>query len=353
MRNMEAEARYTWVGAAVLALLGALIAGVVWLKNYGGKGDFNRYVIHFEEQALDGLEVGADVTLRGIKVGRVEDYALAGEKLRRVRVEVRIDRRAPAYTNTSAVVTRNFVTGIAAITLVNTDPPGELLVKVPDGESYPVIAEGHSNLQEIAGRVNQVGEMASAALSNVNQMLSESNRDDVMKTIRSLRTLADGLSGRMDTLDVAMRQVGTAATQVGSAASRLGGVAGDVKVAANQVGRAAEQLGQSGERVSALAEGGSQRLDRTLLETERMLTEAQRAFGQVASATASLQEKASATAKRLEGTATNVDDQLSAAMAEVRLSMETATRVLDRLREPRAALLGPGKAQLGPGEVMP
>jgi hypothetical protein len=33
--------------------------------------------------------------------------------------------------------------------------------------------------------------------------------------------------------------------------------------------------------------------------------------------------------------------------------METATRVLDRLREPRAALLGPGKAQLGPGEVMP
>ena len=38
---MEAEARYTFVGAGVLLLLAALVAGVVWLKNVGGKGDFN------------------------------------------------------------------------------------------------------------------------------------------------------------------------------------------------------------------------------------------------------------------------------------------------------------------------
>ena len=92
---MEAEARYTYVGVVVLALVAALVTSIVWLKDIGGRGDFSRYMIHFEQQALDGLQIGADVTLRGIKIGRVEDYALAGNKLNRVRVEVRVDRRAP------------------------------------------------------------------------------------------------------------------------------------------------------------------------------------------------------------------------------------------------------------------
>ncbi|MDH3461933.1 MAG: MlaD family protein, partial [Burkholderiaceae bacterium] len=183
---MEVEARYTWVGAAVLALIAALVGAVVWLENIGGEDDFNRYAIHFEQQALDGLEVGADVSLRGIKVGRVEEYALSGESLNRVRVEVRVDRRAPVRTNTVAVVSRNFVTGIAAITLVNTEPIGGPLVAVPAGERYPVIGEGRSDLEEIAGRVNEVGEIASIALNNINQLLNADNREALIATIRNL-----------------------------------------------------------------------------------------------------------------------------------------------------------------------
>ncbi|MDH5541030.1 MAG: MlaD family protein, partial [Rhizobacter sp.] len=235
---MEAEARYTWVGVVVLALLASLVASVVWLKNIGGKGEFNRYVILFEHQALDGLEVGAAVTLRGIKVGRVEDYALAGKQLDRVRVEVRIDRRAPAYTGTVAVVTRNFVTGIASITLVNDDPPGELLATVPEGEEYPVIGEGRSNLDEIAGRVNKVGEMASSALNNVNQFLGPENRAEVMTTIKHLRELSAGLTARLGSLDVTMQRVGDAAAQVGGAANRIAATASSFGPAAAQAGNA-------------------------------------------------------------------------------------------------------------------
>ena len=71
---MEADAKYTFVGAGVLVLAAALIAAVVWLRNVGAEGEFRRYAIHFEHQAVDGLEIGADVTLRGLRVGRVEDY---------------------------------------------------------------------------------------------------------------------------------------------------------------------------------------------------------------------------------------------------------------------------------------
>ena len=47
----------------------------------------------------------------------------------------------------------------------------------------------------------------------------------------------------------------------------------------------------------------------------------------------------------------HMDEQLSVATNELRQGIESATRVLDRLREPRAALFGPAKAQLGPGEA--
>ncbi len=343
---MEAEARYTWVGGAVLALLAAMVAAVVWLKNIGGEGDFNHYVIHFQEQALDGLEIGAAVTLRGIKVGRVEDYALAGDTLDRVRVEIRVDRRAPAYTNTSALVTRNFVTGIAQITLVNGDPPGELLVKVPQGEQYPVIAEGRSDLQEIAGRVNKVGEIASSALSNLNELLSAENRTAVMATVGNVRELTAGLNGRLGALESTLKEVGGAATQIGGAASTF-------SLAARQFGNAASQLGQSGERIAAVTDRGMQRLDTTLGATELTLAEAKLAFSQIAVASETLQKQAVASAQRLEESAANVDDQLAATLAELRLSIDSATRVLDRLREPRAALLGPDESQLGPGEKKP
>jgi hypothetical protein len=44
---------------------------------------------------------------------------------------------------------------------------------------------------------------------------------------------------------------------------------------------------------------------------------------------------------------------LSAAVTELRTGIAAATRVLERLRDPRAALLGPSAAQLGPGEQRP
>jgi phospholipid/cholesterol/gamma-HCH transport system substrate-binding protein len=322
---MEAEARYTFVGASVLVLIAALVAGVVWLKNTGGRGSFERYAIYFEKQALDGLEIGAEVTLRGIKVGRVEDYALSAAAYNRVRVVVRVDYRAPVRTDTAAVVTRNFVTGIAAIALVNSDPPGEALTKVPVGESYPVIAEGHSDLDEIAGRVNKIGEMAAMALTNINQLLDVDNREALMATLHNLRDLSAGLNSRLGTLDATLARVGAAA---------------------NDVGKGAAELGRSGARIAGVAERSSENLDTTLAE-------ARKALQQVAQATTAIQQQAVASARRLEGTAANVDDQLGAAVTELRLSVETAARALDRLREPRAALLGPTKSQLGPGEKLP
>jgi phospholipid/cholesterol/gamma-HCH transport system substrate-binding protein len=335
---MEAESRYAAVGAAVLLLVGVLVAAVLWLKGVAGQ-DTARYAIHFERQALDGLDVGASVSLRGIQVGRVDDYALAGELGERVRVEISIDNRTPVRTGTVAVVTRNLVTGLARIALVNREPVGEPLVEVPPGDSLPVIAEGQSDMDAITGRVNEVGEVASQALTNLAQLLSAENRAALMDTVGSLRALADGLNQRLDTME---RSLAT------------------VAAAAERTGVAARELGTAGQRIAGVVENTSQRLDGALVQSQQTLAsvdaamlQARDALARMTAAVDAVERQTVSTAQRLEGTVAGVDDQLRAVVADLRSSTEVAARTLDRLADPRARLLGPSEAQLGPGEVLP
>lgn len=249
-----------------------------------------------------------------------------------MRVEVRIDKRTPIRTNTVAVVTRNVVTDIAAIELVTREPPGPPLAEAPRGERYPVIGEAGSEFDELAARVGRIGDMAAVTLNNINQLLSAENREAVMAGVRNLRDLSAGFNERLGALD---RTLATA------------------RSAAKDVGNAAGQLGRSGERIAGVTERAGERLDATLAQAERTLADARQAIQQVAAASSAVQQQTAATARRLEDTATSVADQLEAAASELRVGIDAATRVLDRLRDPRAALLGPSKAQLGPGETLP
>lgn len=329
---MEAEAKYTYVGAAVLALIVALVASVVWLKRTGAERDFARFTIYFEEQALDGLAVGADVNMRGISIGRVLDYQLSTERLNRARVDVRIDRRAPVREKTVAVITRNFVTGIAQVRLVTDEPAGGPLTEVPPGERYPVIAEGRSDLSEIAGRVTELGQLAGLALHNLNLTFTAENRAALTETLGNLRDLSRSLEKRLAGLDATLNDVG--------------GAARDFRRATVQMASVVERLG----------EGAALTLEetRTLIEELRTVAgETQRAVAGAAATLTALQADTARTARRVEASAAQLDDQLLVAVGELRSSLETAQRTLDRLGDPRAALLGPDPSRLGPGEKLP
>ena len=218
---MEADAKYTYVGIAVIALLMAVVVGVIWLKRTGRISDFNFYTVYFEKQNLDGLQIGADVSMRGIKVGRVEDYALTPDNINRVRALLRIDRRTPVSTNTVAVVNRRFVTGLAKIDLETGDPPGPPLEIVLPNENYPVIPEGTSNLDEIANRLNKVGETAAEALERLNDVLKAENRAAIEKTLANLRDLTGGLNQRLAELDRTLKSVQGAADNLGRASNSV------------------------------------------------------------------------------------------------------------------------------------
>ena len=312
---MEADAKYTYVGLAVIALIAALIGGLIWLKSAGGRNEFNYYTVYFEKQPLDGLQIGADVLMRGIKVGRVEDYALTAANINRVRVLIRIDRRTPVRTNTVAVVTRSFVTGIAKIDLQTPDPPGPTLTAILDDEPYPVITEGTSNLDEIANRLNMVGETAVKTLESLNEVLKPENRAAIDKTLANLRDLTGGLNQRLKELDRTLAAVN----------------------------RAADDIGRSSTRIAEVADSTGKDLRPALRQAEQTMKD-------ISGATIALEQQAAQLSQAVGSTVLSSGDQLAVAISELKSTGETLNRLLDRLQDPRAALLGPTPQQRGPGE---
>src|SRR3990172_5923277 len=173
---MEPETRYAFVGAIVLALAAAAVAGFAWLSSVGPASDYLFYTIRFERQSLEGVQVGGDVTMRGIKVGRVENYSFSPGNINLVEVTVRVDRSTPVSDNTVAVLARNFVTGIARIELFTDGVPGPALVTVKEGERYPVIPEGRSELAQIADSASRLARTTEDTLQYVNDVPRPENR---------------------------------------------------------------------------------------------------------------------------------------------------------------------------------
>jgi len=330
---MEPETRYTVIGAVVLALIGAAVFAYIWLSSSGRASDFRYYTIYFEKQSLSGLQVGGDVNMRGITVGRVESYRLSRDNINRVKVDVRVARDTPVRENTKAAVSRNVLTGIAHINLATPDIPAPELLEAPPGERFPVIAEGSSNLDQITDSLTRMAASATITLDRANHLLNDDNQRIFSEMMVSIRDLSVGLNARLGSMERAARSV-------------------DATALVFQ--KSARDLTRSVQQVVA----GLQPLPEQASDT---LREAQATLRELTRATRSLERDIGQAVVRLEGNSTNVlqraDDtmdlgllELRATAAELRASAELVSRTLDQLQDPRAALVGPGQRQFGPGE---
>ena len=314
---MEAEARYKTVGATLVCLVVAVVLMMVWLARTGARADFRYYTIYFERQSLEGLQVGGDVNIRGVKVGRVEQYSISRENINLVRVTIRIDRNSPVSTNTVAVVDRNILTGLARINLVTPGRPGPELTEVRSGEDNPVIAEGHSDMEQLTGAMNRLAITGASALANMEDLLNKENRDAFKATLANMRELSASLAKRVNRFDE---------------------VAGAFEKTAVEFGKASREIALGVETLSKSAQPVASQADATL----RDLSKAAQAL-----------ERATVTlSQSLDGATHTGMLELRATAQELRSSAEILARAADRLQDPRAVLFGPNPAQLGPGEQM-
>lgn len=322
---MEPEARYTVIGAIVLALVALTVFGYMWLAGVGSGDNFRYYVIHFENQSLEGMGIGSDVNMRGVKVGRVQEYSISRDNINRVDVILRVDRQTPVSVNTSAVVRRNLVTGVAWIDLQTPGTPGPELAVVPDGEQYPVIPEGTSDLEQIAGAMSRLAVSGEGALENVRSLLNERNRETMIEAVAAVRDLADGLDQRLARVDGAIDGVVQAAASIEQASREI----------SSSLVRLSDEGGAALRRFGPLVQQG-----RAALES-------------ISRAARTLEREAGAISQGLSSSADTGTLELQATARELRRGVDQLSRAAERLRDPRSALLGPSPDQLGPGERMP
>lgn len=311
---MEPEVRYTLVGAALVVLVSAMVLGMIWLARSGARADYNYYRIYFQKQSLEGLQVGGDVNMRGIKIGRVEDYGLTKGSTNRVRVTIRVDKDAPIGSKTQATIARSFVTGIARVNLETPDPPGDPL-EAPEDERYPVIPEGASDIAQITDTATRLADTASETFASFNKVLAAENREAFATLLVNMRDLSAGLNARLDRIDRASDAI--------DRASR------DFSVAVKSVGTSVDRLAGD---YSPLAK-----------RTEATLEELNAAIR-------AIQQDAAKLSQRIDDVTDATGIEVRVMSQQIRASADLLAGALDRLQDPRATLLGAPAAALGPGE---
>ena len=315
---METEARYTLVGTLVLVVVALMTLAIVWLTGAADTIAYQTYTIYFRQQSLDGLAVGSSVKMRGIKVGVVDGYRFSNKQEEAVAVTARIDEGVPVHTGATAFIKRNLVTGIAAVEITNGPSDGPLLTRPPQGERYPVIAEGSSDIDKVATALSGLAVSGAQILEKMNTLLSAENQRAISQTLANLNELSSHLAANKNDFTAALQGIRDATDEF-----RLAGAS----------------IGQAATRAEGTIASVGQNADVALKQATVAMDKLQRDASLISTQVQQLSETGT-----LEMTSLGRD---------VRTSADVLTTAGQRLSNPRAILFGPDKKQLGPGEKLP
>ncbi|MFN3593410.1 MAG: MlaD family protein [Thiobacillaceae bacterium] len=322
---MESEARYVWVGATVVALFLILAGGLYWLSGAGERLPTKRFVVYFQKQSLEGLQIGSPVRMQGIRVGRVEDYTILPDQPGTVRVVLEVDRRTPVLEDVQAVISRNLLTGLAAVDLTNTGQSRVPLMRVPAGETAPVIQEGVADLSRVAELIEDLGRTGHESLKRLNSVLSDDNQRALAGTLRNLHALSGALHASVPELNATL------------AASR----------------QAAATLQASGERFTSVVRDSGERLARLTDAATRTLAEADTTLEATRASLTRMERELTGIAVSLKLTADLASQEVEATGQSLRQAGEALQAAGRGLADPVRILYGPLREELGPGEVRP
>jgi phospholipid/cholesterol/gamma-HCH transport system substrate-binding protein len=195
------------VGLAVLAALALVIGGALWLSETDINQKKTMYTARF--RTVGGLGVGGPVTLRGVRVGRVEAIRLVENEW--VETEFSLDRavelpRKPAVISASASLFGEWTANIVPFEPLPVDPNLRNALVESDqaggeawpGATLPDIGQLTAQASRIAGDVADVTQRIgqafdSTALKNLQQSVK-----DLATISGRLVKFADAQTGRME-----------------------------------------------------------------------------------------------------------------------------------------------------------
>jgi len=141
---------------------------------------------------VTGLSAGAAVRYRGLDVGRVQSIAFDQQRPGEIRIRVVIDERAPITRSTFATLALQGVTGAAFVQL---DDTGRDLSPLKSSETEVAQIPMHPGLlDQLQRRGEALLRRFDQIADEIDELLSDDNRKQMVETMQSLHQAADGVA---------------------------------------------------------------------------------------------------------------------------------------------------------------
>ncbi|MBK7119279.1 MAG: MCE family protein [Comamonadaceae bacterium] len=273
---METKVSYSIVGAFVIVLGAALVAGVLWLASGGAwqkKVDLYRAI---EDESVAGLNLNAPVKYNGVDVGKVRAIELDHANPNRVNLLFAIERGTPIREDTIAVLKTQGLTGIAYVELSGGAADSPPLLATP-GNEYPLIRTKPSLSARLENILTSVLTKLDGTSNAINAILSAENQAAFRSAMADIATVARTIAARRDTIDAGITQAGRtldntakATVQLEAVVARIGRSADAVEKMGTEVARTSLSAGKAVDAVGADVRRFS---TETLPELERLMGE--------------------------------------------------------------------------------
>ncbi|MGF1550725.1 MAG: MlaD family protein [Sphingomonadaceae bacterium] len=277
---METRSNQVLVGGAVLALLVALAAFIVWMTQASGE-DRKEYDIFFQ-QAVDGLARGSQVVYSGVPVGQVENIALMPRSPEFVRVRITVREGTPVLEGTTATIEGVGFTGVSQIQL---DPPSlapgrpnpdpivcpEENTKAHCPFGAPVIPTKPGALGQLLNSAPELLERVSTLTERLTELLSDTNQQSIAAILENSEEISNSLAARGPEIAATLAEAQIAIRQTGDAAAEIGQLADTTDTLLSEDAR---PLVNDMRLAVRRAEQSLEKIDRTVATTEEVVEEA-------------------------------------------------------------------------------
>ena len=269
---METKVNYAFVGAFVLVLGAALVAGVLWLATGGMMQKKYDPYLAVENESVAGLNLNAPVKYNGVDVGKVEVIRLDPHNPERVILLFAIERGTPIKTDTVAILKTQGLTGITYVELsggARNSPP----LRIVAGNRYPVIRTQPSLGARLENVLTSVLAKLDSTSNNINAILSSENQASFKHALADIASVAHTIALRKAELDAGMTDAARTLKNTAHASAQLDPVIRRIERSAAAVEKMGNEVALAGKTVNSVGADVKRFTAETMPELERLLGE--------------------------------------------------------------------------------
>lgn len=272
------------MGAFVLTLAAALVAGLLWLASGGAWQKQYDVYLAVEDESVSGLNLDAPVKYNGVNVGKVQAIELDPTHPQRVNLLFAIERGTPIKEDTLAILKTQGLTGIAYVELSGgsaASPP--LLAQA--GAAHPQIKTAPSLAARLENVLTSVLAKLDSTSNNINAVLSPDNQAALRSTLADMALVMHTVANRKDSIDSGLADAATTAKNTARASGQLDGLA-------QRIGNSADAVRTMGTEVAKTSRSAGQAVDGIGADVKHFSTETlpalERLLGELSTLSSSL-----------------------------------------------------------------